>query len=43
MWTGAKVIDPIAITAVYSASSYDVAVAGVDLGEDIWGAAASQE
>lgn len=43
MWTGAKVIDPIAITAVYSASSYDVAVAGVELGEDIWGAAASQE
>ena len=40
MWTGAKVTDPMAITKVYSASSYDVTLADK---EDIWGAAASQE
>lgn len=40
MWTGAKVTDPMAITKVYSASSYDVTLADK---EDIWGAAASQK
>lgn len=39
LWTGAKITDPMTITAVYSASGYDVA--GI-LGEDIIGAAASQ-
>ena len=39
MWTGAKVTDPVAITRVYSASSYDVTLADKD---DIWGAAAAQ-
>ena len=39
MWTGAKVTDPVAITRVYSASSYDVTLADRD---DIWGAAAAQ-
>lgn len=39
MWTGAKVTDPVAITRVYSASSYDVTLADR---EDIWGAAAAQ-
>jgi N4-gp56 family major capsid protein len=40
MWTGAKVTDPMAITKIYSASGYDVALA--DFTEDIWGKAASQ-
>lgn len=41
LWTGAKVIDPMAITAVYSASGYDMAIyTGAD---DIYGAAADQE
>lgn len=40
MWTGSKITDPIAITKVYSASSYDVTLADK---EDIFGAAASQE
>lgn len=40
MWTGAKVTDPVAITRVYSASSYDVTLADR---EDIWGAAAAQK
>lgn len=39
MWTGAKVTDPMAITKVYSASSYDVALANK---ADIFGGAASQ-
>lgn len=39
MWTGAKITDPMAITKVYSASSYDVTLADK---EDIFGAAASQ-
>lgn len=30
MWTGAKVIDPLAITKIYSVSNYDV-LAGMDL------------
>lgn len=43
LWTGAKVIDPIAICKVYSRTAYDVADL-VDLGEweDVWQATASQ-
>lgn len=48
LWTGAKVIDPMAITAVYSASGYDIALydgtykdGAVDTA-DKQGAAASQ-
>lgn len=39
-WTGAKIIDPIAITKIYSASAYDVALA--DFTDDDLGRAASQ-
>lgn len=49
LWTGAKIIDPMAITAVYSASSYDIALyegtysnGGQDK-PDKYGAAASQD
>jgi N4-gp56 family major capsid protein len=48
LWTGAKVIDPMAITAVYSASAYDIALyggtypSGGETKTDIWGAAADQ-
>lgn len=31
MWTGAKVIDPIAITRIYSVSNYDVVPASMDI------------
>lgn len=41
LWTGAKVIDPMAITAVYSASGYDIAL--YDDTDDTIGKAASQE
>lgn len=40
LWTGAKVIDPLAITAVYSTSSYDIAL--YDDTNDTIGKAASQ-
>ena len=40
LWTGAKVIDPLAITAIYSASAYDIALYD-DTGDTI-GAAADQ-
>ena len=40
LWTGAKVIDPLAITAVYSASAYDIAL--YDDTDDTIGKAASQ-
>lgn len=40
LWTGAKVIDPLAITAVYSASAYDIAL--YDGTGDTIGAAADQ-
>lgn len=49
LWTGAKVIDPMAITAVYSASGYDIALYegtyndGGESKADKYGAAASQE
>ena len=48
LWTGAKVIDPMAITAVFSSSSYDIALYevkfkrdGADVADEN-GAAASQ-
>jgi N4-gp56 family major capsid protein len=41
LWTGAKIIDPMAITAVYSASGYDIALYN-DTNDTI-GKAASQE
>ena len=40
LWTGAKVIDPLAITAVYSTSSYDIAL--YDDTSDTIGKAADQ-
>lgn len=40
LWTGAKVIDPIAITKVYSSSNYDAAIA--DFATDPIGRNASQ-
>lgn len=40
LWTGVKVIDPIAITKIYSASSYDMALA--DFSEDDLGRPAAQ-
>jgi len=40
LWTGAKVIDPMAITRVYSASAYDIAL--YDDTNDTWGRAAAQ-
>jgi len=40
MWTGAKVIDPLAITAIYSASAYDIAL--YDDTNDTIGKAADQ-
>ena len=40
LWTGAKIIDPLAITAVYSASAYDIAL--YDDTDDTIGKAASQ-
>ena len=40
LWTGAKVIDPLAITAVYSASAYDIAL--YDDTNDTIGKAADQ-
>lgn len=40
LWTGAKVIDPIAITRVYSSSGYDAAIA--DFSTDPIGRSASQ-
>ena len=40
LWTGAKVIDPIAITKVYSASNYDAAIA--DFTNDDLGRTADQ-
>lgn len=39
MWTGAKIIDPMAITAIYSASGYDVVA---DFTNDDIGSAAKQ-
>lgn len=39
MWSGAKVVDPITITAIYSASNYDVSV---DTSTDSIGRTASQ-
>lgn len=42
MWTGAKVIDPVAICRVYSASSYDVSSANLGIASDANGATASQ-
>lgn len=49
LWTGAKVIDPMAITAVFSASGYDIALyegtysnGGSDVA-DVAGAAATQD
>ena len=39
MWTGAKILDPMAITKIYSASSYDVAA---DFTTDTIGRPASQ-
>lgn len=39
MWTGAKVIDPVAITCIHSASAYDV---DVDFSGDSLGRTASQ-
>lgn len=44
MWTGAKVIDPVAIVKIYSRSGYDL-LTGVDLGDpatDPWEATATQ-
>jgi len=42
-WTGAKVIDPVAITKMYSASAYDLAYADATaLAADTWAAPASQ-
>jgi hypothetical protein len=50
MWTGAKVIDPLAITKIYSRSNYDVLI-GMDYDyvnktgtgpDDIYGAVADQ-
>lgn len=41
LWTGAKVIDPLAITAIYSASAYDIAL--YDDTNDTIGKAASQD
>lgn len=49
LWTGAKVIDPMAITAVYSTSGYDIALYdgkytdAEGKKDDIAGAAASQD
>lgn len=49
LWTGAKVLDPMAITAIYSASAYDIALysgkytSGGTQNPDVQGAAASQE
>ena len=40
LWTGAKVIDPMAITAIYSASAYDIAL--YDDTNDTIGKAAAQ-
>lgn len=40
LWTGAKVIDPLAITAIYSASAYDIAL--YDDTNDTIGRAADQ-
>ena len=40
LWTGAKVLDPLAITAIYSASAYDIAL--YDDTNDTIGKAASQ-
>lgn len=48
LWTGAKVIDPMAITAIYSASAYDIAlyegtyISGGQTKTDVWGASADQ-
>lgn len=42
MWTGAKVTDPLAITRVYSASSYDV-IDGFKNSDDNLGRAAAQK
>ena len=39
MWTGAKIVDPIAITAIYSASGYDIVP---DFSDDAMGARADQ-
>lgn len=41
LWTGAKVLDPMAITAIYSASAYDIALYNDT--DDTIGKAASQE
>ncbi len=40
LWTGAKIIDPIAITKIYSSSAYDAAIA--DFSTDPLGRSASQ-
>jgi len=40
LWTGAKIIDPMTITAIYSCSGYDIAL--YDDTNDTWGKAASQ-
>ena len=49
MWTGAKVIDPLAIVQVYSVSNFDVSSVDIDpaavygaAGTDVLGAAATQ-
>lgn len=43
LWHGVKVIDPIAITKIYSASAYDMALpTSGELAADHWGSAASQ-
>ena len=41
LWTGAKVLDPMAITAIYSASAYDIALYNDT--DDTIGKAASQQ
>lgn len=40
MWTGSKIIDPIAITRIYSQSAYDIAAP--DFSSDAYGATADQ-
>ena len=45
MWTGAAVVDPIAITKIYSRSNYDVSglvTINANDGVDIFGETASQ-
>jgi hypothetical protein len=45
MWTGAAIVDPIAITKIYSRSNYDVSglvTINANDGVDIFGETASQ-